>query len=128
MMQELHFEDAWNRTISDKDKQLIHATFNQTYESSIDQIHFSVFRSAINHKGEYLIMALIHNFSDVTFTFSNTTVYYVEKEQVIAKQCFSFPQLMIKEKTSMPWTFIFQKESFDYDPSFEDPALTIYLK
>ncbi|MFB1050118.1 SLAP domain-containing protein [Paraliobacillus sp. JSM ZJ581] len=127
-MQQLNFENAWNRTISNQDKQLIHHTFTHTCEENVAPIHFITLREAINHKGEYLIMTLIHNFSTMPFMFSDTTVYYLEKEQVIAKQRFSFPQLVIKEKTSMPWTFIFQENNFIHTPTLEDIALTIYPK
>ncbi|CQR47973.1 hypothetical protein BN1058_02309 [Paraliobacillus sp. PM-2] len=127
-MQQLQFEHAWNRTISDKDRQLINNTFLQTLKENMSQIQLILVRKATNHKGEYLLTALIHNFSDTAFSFSNTPVFYVEKNKLIAKQLFSLPKLSIKAKTSIPWTFIFHQESFYKTPAWEDAEMTIYFE
>lgn len=48
---------------------------------------------------------------DTVLTIQNQKFTYIEKETIIAERIFTIPQLIIKPKTSTPWTFIFPIES-----------------
>ncbi|WP_179123867.1 SLAP domain-containing protein [Paraliobacillus ryukyuensis] len=124
-MQQLQFEDAWKRTISDQDRKLIYQVFNDTVIDTSSTIKVSNVRHDTNHKEEELMISIIHNFSESDFTLSNCYIEYLENKTVIATQHFHFPTITIPAHTSMPWTFIFPKESFEQQPSWELGELRI---
>lgn len=114
-VQKLMWEDAWDRTIAPKDRQMYRELF-QTKENQ--EKRFIPVREAINYRGDLLITVIVQNFSDVIDQWNSVTLDYVEGHQIIAEQTFSPKQLKIPPKTSMPWTFIFPKHTLRHRPQF----------
>lgn len=112
-MQKLKFESSWGKAIAVKDKELIAEIFQNSNTEDGQSIRLVPIWEAMNYKGEVLITVLIHNFMDTELTFQNQKFTYIEKEAIIAEHIFTVPQLIIKRKTSMPWTFIFPIESLE---------------
>ncbi|KHD85459.1 hypothetical protein NG54_09300 [Heyndrickxia ginsengihumi] len=110
-MQNLQFEKAWDRTLSAKDRKRIKEIFSETKSISEHSVYFSTLWQAKNYKGELLITVLIHNFRQQLLSFCETPIRYVEGTTIIAEHIFTIPSLRIEPTTSMPWTFIFPKES-----------------
>jgi SLAP domain-containing protein len=112
-MQTLQFESSWEKTIAIKDRELITEIFQDSNSNMIDEqiIRLVPIWEALNYKGEILITALIHNFADIEQIFQKQKIAYIEKETIIAEHTFTVPKLIIKPKTSMPWTFIFPVKS-----------------
>lgn len=105
-MQHLIFESAWDRTISPQDRNEIISFFHSTASHIKEGVHFSFLREATNHRGDILVTVLIHNGENKILSIKDTIIRYVYHDQIIATNTFSIP-CHIKEKTSMPWTFIF---------------------
>lgn len=124
-MQQLQFEASWDKTLSAEDRQIIEKLFQETKHSSNTEILFSRIREAINHREELLITVLVHNFSDSTLEFSNQQLVYNVSGKVIGDALFTLPALKIPPKVSMPWTFIFPKESYTRHDSYENGQLEI---
>lgn len=112
-MQKLQFESSWEHAIALKDRELITNIFQNSNTEDGQSIRLEPIWEAMNYKGEVLITVLIHNFSNTGLTFQNQQFTYIEKETIIAEHIFTVPQLIIKPKTSMPWTFIFPTESLE---------------
>lgn len=112
-MQNLQFESSWEHAIALKDRELITNIFQNSNTEDGQSIRLEPIWEAMNYKGEVLITVLIHNFSNTGLTFQNQKFTYIEKETIIAEHIFTVPQLIIKPKTSMPWTFIFPTESLE---------------
>ena len=110
-MQILNFETSWEKAIATKDRKLITEIFQKSNTTDGQSIRLEPIWEAMNYKGEVLITVLIHNFMDKGLTFQNQKFIYLEKESIIAEHIFTVSQLVIKPKTSMPWTFIFPIES-----------------
>ena len=110
-MQILKFEPSWEKAISINDRKLITDIFQSSNTQFNQSTRLKPIWEATNYKGEVLITILIHNFTNTTLTFRNQKLSYQEKNIVIAEHIFTVPQLVIKPKTSMPWTFIFPIES-----------------
>ena len=110
-LQNLQFEPSWEKAIAVKDRQQIRDIFNNSNITDVQSIRFVPIWEAMNYKGEILITVLIHNFKDTVLTFQKQKFTYHESEAVVAEHIFSIPQLVIKPKTSTPWTFIFPIES-----------------
>jgi len=110
-MQILNFETSWEKAIATKDRKLITEIFQRSNTTDGQSIRLEPIWEAMNYKGEVLITVLIHNFMDTALTFQNQKFTYIEKESIIAEHIFTVSQLVIKSKTSMPWTFIFPIES-----------------
>lgn len=105
-MQKLHFEHAWEKTLSQKDWLALEQLFQETVSQQKSCIVCHVFRQAINHKNQMLITVLIHNFSNDELTFENREVHCLLDEGQVSQK-FTLQALSIPPKTSMPWTFIF---------------------
>jgi len=110
-MQQLEFESSWEKAIAIKDRELITKIFQNSNVIDGQSIQLEPIWEALNYKGEVLITVLIHNFTDTRLTFRHQKFAYIEEETIITEHIFTIPQLMIKPKTSMPWTFIFPVES-----------------
>ncbi|WP_077358338.1 SLAP domain-containing protein [Virgibacillus halodenitrificans] len=110
-MQTLIFETAWDKTIAPRDREQIEALFIETKDLFNEGIHFIPIRQAVNHRGDLLISVLIHNFSQEDYLFDKKTLQYKWEEKIIASHTFTLPFHIIKHHTSMPWTFIFPKET-----------------
>jgi len=123
-MQKLHFESAWDKTLSVKDRERIQQVFLQTNLTS-KKVEFTPLWEAMNHRGELLITVLVQNFSDQIIAFHNEKMQYWENENIVAEHIFTLPALMIEPSTSMPWTFIFPTVSFCSPPLLNSGKITI---
>ncbi|GEL76773.1 SLAP domain-containing protein [Tenuibacillus multivorans] len=110
---QLQFEEKWDKTISEQDRSKIEEVFNKTKTHVEEVIEVVTLWHATNHKGELLVTALIHNRSDESLHFRDTTVQYQTIHQLIAKRSFTISNLTIPPQTSMPWTFIFPNAKSD---------------
>lgn len=79
--------------------------------SILNDLELFPFIQAKNHLGNLLITALIENDTDQSKTIKNATIAYRIKDEIIAKHTFSFANLVIAPQTSIPWTFIFPKDT-----------------
>ena len=126
MMQQLQFEAAWEKTLAPQDLEYIKGIFQKTKDLTSSRILFSPIREAINHKGELLVTVLVHNFSDLLVKFTNTRLLYKIQGDIKAEKAFTLPTLVIPPQVSMPWTFIFPKDSYTPSSSFENGQLEIF--
>lgn len=118
-MQKLQFESSWAQTISSRDQTDIQHFFHQIdeYDSnaalllSETNIKLLPFWQAKNHQDELLISAFIVNDSQDRLTIVNEMIKYYRFNQEIAKQVFTISKLVIPPKTTLPWTFIFPKQT-----------------
>lgn len=111
-MQKLQFEASWDKALSAKDRSTIERIFIETHQKNHSDILCSPIQEAINHKEELLITVLIHNFTEDDLTFDNTRIIYSNELGILAKNEFTLPRLTIPSQVSMPWTFIFPKDSY----------------
>lgn len=124
-MQTLQFETAWDKTIAPADRENIEFLFEETKEKNNENVAFLPIRQDYNHRQDLLVIVLLHNFTDQAFSFENIDLAYLEKDQLIAAHHFSFQNLTLPAKTSMPWTFIFPKTAQKAKAAFESGRLII---
>lgn len=122
-MQHLQFEKSWDKALSAQDRSYIEKVFVETKHLNGTGVIFSPIREAINHKEALLVTVLVHNFTDQPLTFNNTRLRYKIQEEVIAENEFTLPNLVIPNEVSMPWTFIFPKESYKTQLSIKNGRL-----
>lgn len=122
-MQKLQFESAWDKTISENDRERIQQIFLETSPSHNRDIEFTPLWEAMNHKGELLVTVLVQNFSKQIISFHNENLQYWEDEKIVSTHSFTLPALMIESATSMPWTFIFPPASFYREPLLKNGQL-----
>jgi len=118
-MQKLQFESAWDKTISETDRERIYQVFRKTKPSSTKSIELTPLWEAMNYKGELLVTVLIQNFGEQRISFQNEKLQYWEEEKIVAVNSFTLPALKIEPATSMPWTFIFPVGSLERHPSLK---------
>lgn len=121
-MQKLQYESAWDKTISPKDRTLVEEKFKQTTLNG-EPIQFTPLRFDWNYKKELLVLVIVHNTTNEDFTFNQTKLLLKNKEETLAEHVFTTPSLLIKAKTSMPWTFIFPVGSYQEDVDVEKGKL-----
>ncbi|MFD1039725.1 SLAP domain-containing protein [Virgibacillus byunsanensis] len=124
-MQKLQFESAWDKTVSKKHRKIIEDAFASTEFLLDDSIQVTSLWQALNHKGNLLVTTLVHNTTQQSFSFQNTKLRYVEDNLVIAEHTFTIPAFVVEPKTSIPWTFIFPKESLVSSTTFQDGDIEI---
>ena len=117
-MQNLQFEASWDKALSLSDRQMIEGIFRESSKEISNGVHFAPIREAINHKGELLVTVLVHNITDQLLKFENAKLQYIVHGEVIAQNRFTFPSLEIPPRVSMPWTFIFPKDSYSPNAAF----------
>jgi len=102
-MQTLKYEASWKKAISEKDRHEIEAIFSNlnTYPP------FNVIRHAVNHKGELLVTAIVHNTTDRPLLFLDEVITYSIDGKLIAENIFKISSFIVPPMTSMPWTFIY---------------------
>lgn len=125
MMQQLQFESAWDKQIAPQDRENIEKIFNETKHLNSSSVIFSPIREAINHKEALLVSVLVHNFTEHPLTFQNAPIQYSVNDNVIAEKEFTLPDLVIPSQVSMPWTFIFPKDSYRVQHSFKNGRLEL---
>ena len=124
-MQQLKFEASWNKGISSQDRSYIEKVFANTKHLNSFEVMFCPIREASNHEEALLISVLIHNYMDKPLTFENRRILYKIGEEVIAEKEFTLPRLVIPNKVSMPWTFIFPKGCYAFQTSFMGGRLEV---
>ncbi|MGG3801418.1 SLAP domain-containing protein [Metabacillus fastidiosus] len=124
-MQQLQFEESWHKALSAQDRQNIERIFSETKHLNNSNVLCSPIREAINHKEALLVSVLVHNFTDHVLTFNNKSLLYSVQGDVIADKVFTLPVLVIPSRVSMPWTFIFPKDSYIIGTSFKNGRLEI---
>lgn len=122
-MQQLQFEEKWDKTLADQDRRKIEEVFDETKDQNDSELDPVTLWHANNHKDELLVTALLHNRSDETLKFNNSHLMYKTLEEPIAEKDFDIPRLEIPPRTSMPWTFIFPKVKVD-DPTLGVLSIT----
>lgn len=120
-MQKLVFEAAWDRSISQKDRDKIEQLFRE--ETSEEEVSFTTFRIAVNHKNERLVTAIVHNQTAQNLVFENTPLQFCDRDKLLVEHEFTLPALQVPPETSMPWTFIFPADSFEIPNSIEHAKL-----
>ena len=124
-LQKLIFEPSWEKALSKKDRLEIEDIFVRTKFNQSDGILLSPIREAMNHKGELLVMVLIHNFSNNEFTLNEKVLTYTQYGKVTAQHTFTHSSVKIEPHTSMPWTFIFPVESMSDNLTIDIGCLEI---
>ncbi|AIF43981.1 SLAP domain-containing protein [Virgibacillus sp. SK37] len=124
-MQTLVLEPAWDKTIAPQDREHIEVLFHETKRVFNEGVHFIPIRQAVNHRGDLLISVLIHNFSQEDYLFDQKTLQYMWNEKIVASHTFTLPFHIIKQHTSMPWTFIFPKETVVTTENFTNGELKL---
>jgi len=116
-MQKLQFESSWDKALPDQDRQAIIDVFQNTMNVNESNIKLTPLWQAMNYRGDLLATTLVHNCTSEKLTFNETSLQYIENDEIIAIHAFSIPQLVIHPETSMPWAFIFPKESLKKQPN-----------
>lgn len=112
MVQTLEMESAWEKTVSDQDRELIMRTFAGLTHTRKQDFAYTYLRHDFNHRGALLVIALIHNYDRHKRTFIDHEVQCCDKSgTIIAAESFTIP-VQISANTSMPWTFIFPAGSY----------------
>ena len=124
-IQQLFFETAWDKTISQQDRTQIEELFQQTQAITTSAITFVLVRTAVNHREELLVTALIHNFTEMAQDLTDSTVNLCWSGQQIATLSINDSRLQLPAKTSMPWTFIYP--SVDGANELETSSLHLVL-
>jgi len=124
-LQQLIFENAWERTISQLDRQKIENTFEQTKRNTNLLLDLIPLKTATNHRGELLVTVLIHNFDEKPFDMSTVTIHLLYNKEKVATHTFHEKRLVLDENTSMPWTFIFPAYSLSGTLAIDNVSLQI---
>ena len=114
---QLQYEKSWDKALASVDRTRIEQLFLHAKKSE----NFTAIREAVNHQETLLISVLIHNRSEKTLVFDQTSLDYELDGQHIAMALFTLPQLKIPPHTSMPWTFLFPKGSYCPSPPSANP-------
>ncbi|MDL4839652.1 SLAP domain-containing protein [Aquibacillus rhizosphaerae] len=126
-MQQLRFEQAWDKTIAEVDRKRITRIFKESTLQKDEPIQLTRLSQAKNHKGELLVTVLVHNTTQQTFSFYNKQLRYIENKAEMATHIFTSPAISIEPLVSMPWTFIFPVESIKTPPTLLNGHLEIIL-
>lgn len=125
-MQQLAFEAAWDKTISKQDREEIELAFQKSLTKLKDEaIPFTTIWIAQNYKEELLVTALVHNQTNEPLRFHQTSVELWDGDKRLANHIFTIPSLHIKANTSMPWTFIFPRESYELPETIKNGKLKL---
>ncbi|TKC19041.1 SLAP domain-containing protein [Robertmurraya kyonggiensis] len=111
-MQQLQFEPSWDKALSAQDRIEIEKIFNDTKHLNNSKIVFSPLQEAFNHNHDFLVTVLVHNFTSMPFSFQNIRLRYSIEGEQVAEHIFHLAKLTVPVQVSMPWTFIFPKESY----------------
>src|SRR5699024_139673 len=125
-MHNLYFENAWERTISQTDRDKVTEIFKKAKPMLHSGVHFTFLWAAKNHENETLITTLIHNVRPHTLHLTDTIVACNINTETQYKNKFHVKK-PIPANSSMPWTFIFSQheiinEAPDYVISVNDKS------
>ncbi|WP_449537742.1 SLAP domain-containing protein [Ferdinandcohnia sp. Marseille-Q9671] len=124
-MQKLKFEDAWDRTISLKDREEITRIFQESVDSLEEGIIFTPVWIAENYKKEQLLTVIVHNQTSEDLLFEDTILQFCDGEVVLEEHSFTIPAVHVVSRTSMPWTFIFPESSVEAVPIMHNISLRV---
>ncbi|WP_312095914.1 SLAP domain-containing protein [Niallia sp.] len=124
-MQQLQFESSWDKQIAPQDRENIEKIFKETKDLNSSSVVFSPIREAINHRDALLVSVLVHNFTEHPLTLIDAKLHYSVNNEVIAEKDFTLPDLVIPSQVSMPWTFIFPKDSYSVQNAFKSGRLEL---
>jgi len=123
MTQTLVLESAWEKQVSPQDRQLIERCFMETKDNTESSLSFTYLRHDYNHQQSLLVMVLMHNYKKVEVQCIDQLIDCYDLEgHKLATKSFSLPY-EIPAKTSMPWTFIFPKGT--YEPTNKETELSL---
>lgn len=125
-MQQLILHPAWDKTISERDREKFNHTFSNIQFPEEKSVQMTVMTHALNYKGDLLVTGIIHNLTETVYSPKNEEVFYQQEEKILARHTFSIPDLVIKAKTSTPWTFIFPQETIVARPSAQIGKIVIH--
>jgi len=111
-MQQLFFEAAWDRTISDQDRNNIIELFEAKDHTKGRGLESTYINHATNYRGDLLYTVMLHNYQDVAYAFVDKNTSIQDGEGNIITKKFTIP-VNISPRTSMPWTFIFPSSMAD---------------
>lgn len=107
-MQTLYFEEAWERTVSRQDREKIKKHFAAAQLGN--EVAISFLWEAINHHNDKLVTALIHNPTETSLEINQMPISFMLLNGERVTNLFQLP-VPIPANTSMPWTFIFNKQN-----------------
>ncbi|MDQ0159723.1 SLAP domain-containing protein [Alkalibacillus salilacus] len=113
-MQQLIFEEKWDKTIAEEDRTWIESQFENISFDDHSGISFTVLNHAFNHRNHLLVTALVHNCTDQPVTIKDQSMTWGTQ----ATGTFTLP-VAIDANYSMPWTFIFTDYSNEIDQDAE---------
>ena len=105
-MQRLYLEEAWKRTVSEKDREMIENAFDHAAHEAGKGVMMTYLRHAHNHRSELLYTVLIHNYCDNPYLIKDKQVTLLDNEGHAVYDTFTVP-VAVPPRSSMPWTFIF---------------------
>ncbi|WP_194287399.1 SLAP domain-containing protein [Gracilibacillus oryzae] len=114
-MQKLFLEEKWEKTISAQDLEMIENIFKQTKNADNEQVRIIPIRFAVNHRTDLLCITLIHNFTNTNLNLTKVEIVLKKNGSELTSNLFEEQRLKLDAETSMPWTFIFPKGSYDED-------------
>ena len=119
-MQSFQLQEAWQRTISEEDKERLFLLFEESKDHSAEAITCVPYRLAVNHRQELLCTVLIHNRSEESLDIRNVDISVYKNNLEIAHHSFHDLPLQLPSKTSMPWTYIFPLDRYHSSLTNED--------
>lgn len=111
-MQQLFFEAAWDRTISDQDRRHITELFEAKDHEKGKGLESTYINHATNHRGDLLYTVMLHNYQDIAYAFVDKNASLQDPDGSIITEKFTIP-VNLSPRTSMPWTFIFPSSMTD---------------
>src|SRR5699024_4804174 len=111
-MQQLFFEAAWDRTISDQDRRYITDLFEAKDHEKGKGLESNYIINEINHSGDLLYTVMLHNYQYIAYVFVDKNASLQDPDCNIITENFTIP-VNISPRTSMPWTFIFPSSMVD---------------
>ncbi len=124
MDDKLVFDPAWEKAIAPRDRETIQELHRQNPVRE-GELRWTPIRAALNHQGSLLAMVLIQNGLAANFKAEGIDLTYVEQEQgAIATSEFNLPNVNVPPGASMPWTFVFPKQTITNRPLLKDWFVT----
>ncbi|MED4128070.1 SLAP domain-containing protein [Shouchella miscanthi] len=108
-MQTFQLQSAWRKTIAEGDLNQLKALLAVGKTE-----RFIPYRQAFNYRGDLLVTVIIQNQSSEEDVWESKLIACVEEGETIAERSFSIQT--VPPYTSMPWTFIFPKDSLAQTP------------
>src|SRR5699024_5974773 len=105
-MQQLFFEAAWDRTISDQDRRYITELFEAKDHEKGKGLESTYINHSINHRGDLLFTFMLHNYQDIAYSFVDKNASLQDPDGNIITEKYTI-LVNISQRTNMQWSFIF---------------------